>query len=330
MRIAAVLIFIVSILFTMWSFYEYQAMNSSQLFDAEYESRRTTERFKVHFDSVLLAVNRMAGRLTAEIEQSGLIEDDLRLLVAEEGKHPFVNSILVAFEPYQFDSDVELFSLKFEGKEQQFVVIDSVLNYRDTALVEMDWYTVPSRTLDQVLVPDFNSANDELFIDYAFPFFWTNDYGMDQFIGVLNFSFSLDLKSGPEFGHSLPIGVETDFIIADESGNLIARSKDTNINNQMIFDILALANLENHHEYVQENTQGLLNYLSPDESVSSTLYFETSELLGWKIATLVTQIDLLQRNEIIKKGKENLIIAATINVLLLVFLLFNYFQSRKD
>jgi len=330
MRITAVLIFIVSILFTMWSFYEYQAMNSSQLFDAEYESRRTTERFKVHFDSVLLAVNRMAGRLTAEIEQSGLIEDDLRLLVADEGKHPFVNSILVAFEPYQFDSDVELFSLRFEGKEQQFVVIDSVLNYRDTTLIEMDWYTVPSRTLDQVLVPDFNSANDELFIDYAFPFFWTNDYGMDQFIGVLNFSFSLDLKAGPEFGYSLPIGVETDFIVADESGNLIARTKDTNINNQMIFDILSLANLENHHEYVQENTQGLLKFLSPDETVSSTLYFDTSELLGWKIVTLVTQVDLLQRNEIISKKKENLIIAAAINVLLLVFLLFNYFQNRKD
>lgn len=329
MRVATIIVFIVSILFMVWSFYEYQVQKESRFFNAETRGVQTVGLLKKQSDSVMMIVKKVSIRLTGEVEQSGLIEEDLLFLVAEAGKQPLLSSIRVAFEPYQFDSDVELFSLFYDCREQGFISVDSSHNYRDTTVFDAQWYTIPAIMLDDVLQTDFNSEASRLTADYSAPFFWTNNYGMGQLIGVVNISFSFDLISSHNMKYSLPDGVSANIIIVDETDNIIAHSRHTEIINQQVMDMLTLANFADQSDLFQEKAQGTLNYLSPDHDTSSTLHFDTSEQTGWKIVSIITQTNLMQSDEILERKKINLMLAAVLSLMLLIFLMVSFHQGRK-
>ena len=247
MRTAAIVIFFVSILFLIWSFYDYAMHRQNQVFDSAYESKKVTEILATKVDSTVALANNIGAGLIGEIEQAGLIEEDLRLLITEIGENPSVERITVAFEPYQFDSDLELFNLTHDSAKPGFVESESPVNYRDTADISNQWYTIPAITHEELLQTTFSGNENELTIENSVPFFWKNDYGIGQFIGVMRVDLDVDMKMTQS--ENMPEGVGLYTVLLDEYYGLLANSNATQDENAEFSDILSQLGMADQLSY---------------------------------------------------------------------------------
>jgi hypothetical protein len=323
MRHLSIFLVIVSGLLLAWNFYEYFLYSGKSAQNHERAAFRTLQTVSDKIDTVVLTVSRAAHNLVEEIEAAALMEQDLRYLMSHEAdSFPFIKMVKVAFEPYQFDSDKELFGLNYSRQAGSFDLLDT--NYWDSAVSSSRWYTDTRVQHSSVLSWSYPGEGQSGLLNYSQPVFWREGAGV-QFIGAVDITFSLEnlnVPTDPVLDHS-----RAKIYLFDSLGNLILPVSLQEKQRNPQVDIPGLSGRSK--SFLYGNTTGRLVLDQPDNDLITTLFFETSEQTGWKISLITTELSNNAAVAIMEEKRVNLYLSGGLFLLLSVLFIYNFFREKR-
>ena len=229
------------------------------------------QQVKNQSDSLLRTIEFNTQELVEELEAGSIFPEDLDLILKEvTGKGNLIWEVEAAFEPFQFDSDIELFGRGYMLSEDSWFSIPEAYDYRDTFETQAKWYV---NTMIYNL-PYWSKPYDlkgEANIDLIYPMFYRAGIVAEQLIGVVR------LKS------RLPMGnVSGYFIIDDALEDVFNPELQSRLGIRSFNEIRSLPQMTSA-EVISGSEKGEILI---DSLAQRSFIYERSEVLGWTYGTL--------------------------------------------
>ena len=234
-----------------------------------------------NFDTVFVTAEDKVASLVAELGEGSMVPEDLSyILDLAIGDDANAREVIIAFEPFQFDSDLELFGRLFVVADGQWTGVPIAYDYRDTLETKADWYTISRFYQTTVWSAPYLSETEEVLIELNVPIYWQEGGAGNNFIGAVKYVIELNdvisrtVKQSDKERAVLSFCDEYGQNVFDEG----VRSKfDLG---SVVPDLEALD--DEQQEVFKSNPQDWLLINSTDDLSNKHLFYTTSKVQNWR------------------------------------------------
>ena len=321
------LLVIASALLTAYTIFDYLRFDRLRFDRALEKGEKTTIDVKARLDSIIIRTRKSAHQLADQFSQENLSVPEIQVLLkAKLEGLDYVSGLTIAFEPFAFDQSQRLSGIYYDATADKFVRIEDNYDYTDTDLKTAQWYTLCRDSAAPVLTDLYYAkAANQLVFDYAIPIYRSDNSGNKELYGVISYTIAPD--DFTEVVNSLVQGNSGYIYLTNSDGLIITHPNRSYILNHRGLDFDHNEEESPTVEAILSNQSGHVTYLSPYTGVESILFFNSVELINWKIAVVYSRTDLLGNPKQIEQKIIHVGIATSLLLFALMVLLFGFHKG---
>lgn len=280
------------------------------------------------------AAGEIGNRLGELITVSRSIEDELSSGELQDEQvrarlkntlqeHPDLYGVVVAYQPYAYNSTARLYAPYYvwdEG-ETRLIRIEDIYNYthpdiQDGTHPRTDWYHQPLDEGEGWVEPYFGTASDTLLALYALPFYHTNVSSREKIpVGITAAVYSLD--DVRDMVNSLDMGNTGYGFIITEKGTIVSHPIQKYLGRN-------IADLQQTDETLQAITQNIVYgkyqvIYNTFTDQNSWVFYEPIPSTNWTLGVVFVEDETLSA---IKTYQRHLLYIITIAAIAFLFFLF--------
>lgn len=273
--------------FAIYDYYDYQKGRTQNAVELGISKNHEVS---IVIDSSINVLESIAYELAAAVAENDYSKEELVDLVIDAShKSDLGLGITVAFEPFMFDSAINLFSPFYDRRQDKVIDIADVYDYTAKGLATTDWYTA---VLDEGKAkwtkPYFAKGAQQLVSDFGVPIYKTFPNGNKELIGMVSYSIALERIS--KYVNQISLGASGYGYLANRDLELI-----THPNLMYLMNPEAVKKVvERIPEFKRFRTEseGYFSITSSTTGLESDLFFSTLDN-GWMLAVVFNSKDLL-------------------------------------
>ncbi|GAA4107627.1 cache domain-containing protein [Aquimarina addita] len=322
------LYFITILLLTLLSFlvYDFISFKNEQDEVVLEKGQKITQELTNEIDLVLKNVISEAESLVALLHEKEYSKEEIEQLIGDHSiRMDEILGITVAYEPYAYNKNTELYSPYFDKNQNKIIRLEEKYDYTNSSLKTSQWYNQPKLNGAMWIEPYYGQAAKALISDYSIPFYHQTGTDKGEIKGVV--ALTISLKGFTKLIHDLSLGKTGLGFVCSKKGVLLAHPVKEYIGIKNIADILK----EESEPKIKKAYQSILNYKKGhtefyDEYKKETTLFFYDQVAtsNWGIGVLFFKNDMLGGGNYFKK--KYIHIAVTLSLLL--FFLLAIFYNR--
>lgn len=290
------------------------------------EGEKSLQELKNGVDSVLSNVMQTSQRLARDIESAeGMSRDALEKILIERSRNlDEILGITIAFEPYAFDKNTQLYSPYFDRRQNKIIYIEDVYNYTDPELDTAQWYVQVRDTGSRWVEPYYARAAQALVSDYGVPFYYVSGPNKGKVRGTVTTTISL--KGFTDIVQSLSLGKTGIGFVASKNGTIVAHPIRDYVGAKTLKEMQAQEKypdmIKGYTEILQGKT-GNKNFFDTEKKQACLFFYDQIPASNWGIAILLYRNDILGGDNHIKRKTIRISLTVSLLCLLLITLYFN-------
>lgn len=218
----------------------------------------------------------------------------LSLIRSESQAFRQILGVTVAYEPFMYDENIELFAPYFDKSQNQFIFIENVYDYTDPDLETSQWYTSVVENGPQWIEPYFAEGAQAMVADYGVPFYTQNEAGGKVIAGTVTLTISL--KDFTRLLNSLSLGKTGYGFIISPTGKFVAHPISEYVGNQNIQDLTSKgqnAVMSSVGKRMLEGKSGFEQFENSISNQTSYLFYNHIPKANWGLGVVFIKNELL-------------------------------------
>lgn len=283
-----ILILLTAAVFTysVFDFFQYQQSRTKY---SEVLGKEKNQEVRLILDEYIQGFERITKDLAQKVASTTLTEDELVSLIIESSHVSEVGlGVTIAFEPYKFNDSL-LFARYFDKNQNKVIKLEELYNYQEKGVSTSAWYTnVISKKEAVWSAPYYAKGAKQLVADYGIPIYKKNSKGIDEVIGMV--SYTLSLESLSKFVNKISLGASGFGYIATRDLELVTHPNLSYlIHPELVKEVVKK---EPKFERFKTEKEGHFRIFSNYTFEESDIYFSTLKN-DWIISVVFNSVDLM-------------------------------------
>ena len=319
-----VLVVICSVVFsyTVYDFFQYQSQRTEKSIQL---GKSQNNEVKVILDKNIQLFESITQTLADKVSNESYPKDDLIQLIVETSEISELGlGVTVAFEPYAFDDDIELFAPYYDKRQRKTIDIALLYDYTEKNEESAVWYTAVIKEAKPLWSkPYYANGAKQLVADYGVPLFQRKKDGEARIIGMVSYTLSLEQLS--KFVNKISLGASGFGYIATTDLDLVTHPNlDFLIHPEKVKEAVKS---EPKFKRFKTEKQGHFKIFSGYTFEKSDVYFSTLKN-GWILSVVFNSVDLLGPDHAYDNKIIHISLALSIGLLLLLVILLKVYLGE--
>lgn len=281
--------------------------------------QRLIEDLAEQLDRRLRRVQNSAGNFAEELRSSKLSQAELEEQITSECRQdPFLSAVSVAFVPYGFSQDRQLYSPYYDKRIGKIQQIEDTYNYTDKEQFEAcKWFLEPIVQRRPVWTTGYGEGIDAQYIDYGVPMFADRETRLPPAVrGTVNFSIALD--SLTHFLNKENIGrLGGGYLMNREGRLLVDPSGELIRSNQTLFeyaDKVGDPKLMDAARQMADGKEGYCSRIDDRTGQPTWLFYQRIPTTDWSLGIVIFQNEVIRHVDEIRQRQIWLILTLLVLV----------------